>query len=562
MAKIAKFTGLNNVAPAPENARPGDLQTATSVIIDNDGAIVRRKALVQQVAGTCHDVFADDSVIYYVSGTSLMSYDGSESELVQNLTVAAMRFWKINDSIYYSNGYEYGVIENGAVRSWGLDEPAAPTATPATGSLVPATYVIALTYVRTNGMESGTSDTVLCDVVNGGIALSGIVASADPDVIGIAVYVSGSGGEALPDGSGLRLAVLLPNASGSHTITDQSSIGSGRRCATFGVKRPPPPTHSFFYGGRMYYTSLNVMWYSPYYQFECINADRAFLVLPAVIRMAKPTANGIWVGTHLEYFFMVGKDPVAGGMAIVGRQPYGVSDAAVIVNSADTGNRRLAPGEQVMFVAECGVVLGDSAGSSVVLTDLVWKPSSISTTGQYCAVDRSHGCNLFLFTVGAQKDMLAVNIRNGAVTDMGVAVTGIGSYKDSTYCADVNGVNMFGAGDVDDTGGNIDAEIEKRGLTFGASYVKSITEIYFLMAMAGDFVVETIAGGVSAEGASYPGTVGVGGLVHYKVKCARGLRGASLGFNLTNVDGCHFRIVSVEPVVSASQTRRGRQVIG
>src|SRR5574337_48675 len=143
MAEFKSFAGLRNDVSS-ERMDAGDLVAADNVNIDASGQLSRRDGRTLALAGDYHSLWAAGDLCLMVGGTSLLRVAPgyTTTALRTDLTAGAkMTFQPINERVYYSNGRELGVIENGASRSWGLTPPTTQGTTTATaGSLPAGTY--------------------------------------------------------------------------------------------------------------------------------------------------------------------------------------------------------------------------------------------------------------------------------------------------------------------------------------------------------------------------------------------------------------------------------------
>ena len=120
-------TGLNTrVDPARLRYDPKtgvqDLAVAYNVDIDDTGRISRRKGFTQRVALSVHSLFAKDDICLFVSGSGLyqLHADYSYSALMNVMAGARMSYAAVNRQVYFVNGIDKGIFENGAVSAWTL----------------------------------------------------------------------------------------------------------------------------------------------------------------------------------------------------------------------------------------------------------------------------------------------------------------------------------------------------------------------------------------------------------------------------------------------------------
>lgn len=127
MAMITlKFVGVNNVDDPLHVGQPDDDRTRVrsevikSVNCDNDpeGRVRRRKGKTLSVACTPSSGWSPDGITaYLVDGTALKTFNGTalSASLATVTANLPMAFCQVNDIIVFSNGSEFGIIENGTV---------------------------------------------------------------------------------------------------------------------------------------------------------------------------------------------------------------------------------------------------------------------------------------------------------------------------------------------------------------------------------------------------------------------------------------------------------------
>lgn len=398
MPEISEFAGLNNVARRPERSGPGDLQVATNVLVTDVGSLMRRDGSSVEYAGAVHSLNGESGSLLFVEGSSLKRYDGSGQATVLRSGLTPDRdmtyFW-LDDRLYFTNGVDTGVIQGGAARSWGLQNPPPPNVAPISGEMVPGTYQVALTYIRTDGQESGASTPVPCIADEGGISVTNVMASADPDVAAIAVYVSPVGGEVLENGAGLYRQAVLPNADTSFRLRG-GGIASGVECQTLNLYPPPAGEALAFYRGRLFIGSGPTLYYTPMHRYELVALDWGRVPLSSPITNVLPVENGIWLTTKKQCMFLAGKNPEAdGGFDVKSVINHGAARGGKLVDSRALGLRGLTPGQQAVFVTSDGVYVGDGIGAFVGVTGSRWVPPAVD--GRCGLIDRIQGADQFVF---------------------------------------------------------------------------------------------------------------------------------------------------------------------
>lgn len=184
----------------PGGAVVGSLRVAENVDLTDTGKVSTRDgfALVASLAGL-HSGWADPGFDY-----ALAVYNGYlvrfDTALTRTNVVALssplepMSYAFHAGWVYYSNGFDSGRFNGQRRQEWAILPPLGiPTlAVQATiGGLDAGTYQIAVTYLDDYGRESGSSEYDEIDVPQGGgVLLTAIPQTSDPDVTTIRVYAT------------------------------------------------------------------------------------------------------------------------------------------------------------------------------------------------------------------------------------------------------------------------------------------------------------------------------------------------------------------------------------
>lgn len=183
----------------------GSLRVAENVDIDAKGKVASRAgySLISALAGI-HSLWADPSFPYMLAvyNGSLVMFDTNEvrttvvtlSAPAEPMSYAVHAGW-----VYYSNSFDSGRFDGDRRQDWAIFPPLGMpvlTLQPTVGGLDAGMYQIATTYFDNDGRESGASEYDQLEVpAGGGILLSAIPQSADPDVSSIRVYASKANGK-------------------------------------------------------------------------------------------------------------------------------------------------------------------------------------------------------------------------------------------------------------------------------------------------------------------------------------------------------------------------------
>lgn len=298
---IDSFKGLNNVL-RPERTPPQYFKEADNIDIDKSGGIQKRKGFSSLIAGEFHSCWADNSLCFVVRDGDLCSLDTLwNTQVVQaGVGKSPISYFRLDDSVYFSSTDFNGVIEDGVVRSWGIQPPSPPHIANTTGTLFTGSYQVAITYVTAEGRESGAKVAAQVDVVSGGISLTNIPVSDDPNVTKVNIYMSHSNGEEM------YYRDSVANGTTSYTITDDSDVR--RKMDTFNMM-PAPKGHIVAEAhSRSWVAEDNFLWYSEPFQYELFDYRKNYLRFPARIRAVMPVEGGMWIASD-NLYYLQGDEP-------------------------------------------------------------------------------------------------------------------------------------------------------------------------------------------------------------------------------------------------------------
>ena len=205
---IDDFTGLN-ILDRPESCKPGELQKAMNIDIDRNLDARRRKGYKSIYSGNVHSLWSDKGPVLFREDRDLrrLNPDMSATTLRGDLALnQRMAFEKIFDKIYFSDELITGITDGLTAWGWGVGTPPQPLIARVSGSMPPGIYRCAMTYMKTDGQESGALGSVQITLTTrGGVYITGIQPSPDPLVAWVNIYLS------TPNGERLYRAMSVPN---------------------------------------------------------------------------------------------------------------------------------------------------------------------------------------------------------------------------------------------------------------------------------------------------------------------------------------------------------------
>lgn len=328
------FSGLRNDVD-PERFELTDLELAVNVDLDKSGRLARRAGQTEVVAGATHSLWANDretTALYVQAGTlKALNADYSARAVAAGLTPNMyMSYTEVGDRVYFSNGVQTGVFENGVVRSWGLPVPPIASAQITVGALPAGKYQYVVTYFRADGQESGAGIATEIDVPAGSGLVFALPVSSNPGVATKAVYLS------TPNGEVLYLALLVANATVTATYKNDTTELNTALLTQF--LQPPPAGqivgyyrgHTFVAAGDLLYPSIG-FGYELFDLRKFIPTDgRITLIAPMEdkeIHESEGRNSGFFLGTDRSCGILVGSDP--DNFQYVPKTTYGAIEGAV-----------------------------------------------------------------------------------------------------------------------------------------------------------------------------------------------------------------------------------------
>jgi len=374
---VDKFTGLRNNTRT-ERFDPSDLDVADNVDLDDSFKVSRRPGYTAQYSGDVHSLWCEKELCLFVEGNELKQYhkDGTTSVLRDGLTEYAKASYVLVDGkVYFCNGHQTAVIENGIARSWGLESPGVFPAQTSIGDLDPGTYQYRMTYIRSDGQESGASPQMKIDVSGGAISFPALPVSNDSTVTHKVIYLSPANGDVL-----YEALTLLNNDTTALISTECLTVPLEYRNAV-----AAPAGHLVAYhSGRLYVADGNVIYPSNAFGYELFE-PMEFMQMEDRITMLAPSSNGIFVGTECETGYISGLDPR--DMVYDKRMDYGVFEGSLSVTQAHLmGFEGIGDSLVSIWTSHQGICSGMPGGEIYNLTDPHYRIAE--TTAQGAAMIR------------------------------------------------------------------------------------------------------------------------------------------------------------------------------
>lgn len=355
LEEFTDFQGLRNNVSAEAFGR-GDLVTALNCDIDDSLGISRRKGYsAVKTSAIDRSLFASGATCLGVGSDTLKQVNADYSTTVLRTGLTATRplsYAAVGERIYWSNGIDLGCVQNGANRTWGLALPAAPYAAASSGSLPAGKYQIAVTYLRSDGQESGAARAGTIELTGaatvwatgvsntGGIALSNIPVSSDPTVTIKVIYMTSAGGKTL------YRAGVVANATTTFSIMAPLRLVSP--LLTQFLSAPPAGEFIGYFNGWMLVAKGDRLYPSEPYAPELFDFRKS-IPFTDRITMVAPVKDGVWIGTDSQVIWIAGESPEKWDFKVAAE--YGVIRGTVTFNDSELIGDGSAGGERVAFFA-------------------------------------------------------------------------------------------------------------------------------------------------------------------------------------------------------------------
>lgn len=375
------FKGLRNTV-GEESFEPGDMAAALNVDITDANRVRRRKGFTSLSGSNYHSLWSNGATALVVSGTTLYEIMPDFTTRIVRTGLTAdqrMVYAALGSRVFFSNGVETGVFDDGVARSWGIEPPRQPAASARGGTLRAGRYQFAVTYLRADGQESGARKAGVIELTaTGGIAFADIPVSSDPDVSHKRLYVSPV------DGDQLYAVALLTNAE-TTAVYDRENTGSAPLQTQF-LSNPPAADHLAVMGGRVLLARGKYLLYSEPFAPELFDLRRV-IPMSSAITLVAPVVDGVYLGCESEIGWLPGLDPTEWKYRRL--TDYGAIPGTLAYSSAADFVEGSRAEDQAMVVAtQQGVCVGLPGGG---LQNLTHDRFNYPAMDRGAGLVRSHG---------------------------------------------------------------------------------------------------------------------------------------------------------------------------
>lgn len=287
-----------------EKAKETDLPPSTArrlknLNVSDEGKMRRRDGFIRRVtASAAHSIYTHNGFVFAVVDNALHMLDTD----TWNITVvrggvgpSKLSYAAIGEVVYYSNGAVSGRYDTKTGQhypSMAPLTPGTPTLSVASGGLKPGKYLVSITQVSSDGIESGAPlPAQITLTASEGIKVNIPVMDGTQET---RVYCSEV------NGSNLFLEERVPFGAGSVTIT---GLSHGKELRTLLVDPIPAGSILRTHKGRLYSASNNILWYSEPLLYGLTVLDYNYLPpFSGPITMVEPVDGGLFVAADAMYF--------------------------------------------------------------------------------------------------------------------------------------------------------------------------------------------------------------------------------------------------------------------
>ena len=363
--KLGPFVKGKDNVQKEYSIKNDSLHEAKNVDISDEGKIERRNGYTQVYSGTdIHSLYEYDDKAYFVEDGTLkrLNQDYTATNLKTGIGGVELDYVTVNGDTYYVGGGIGKIKNDGTWSTWGVPNPnSQPILVASSGTHPAGRYQVAITFVNSDGEESGTGTAALITLTeNQKITLSGI--QQDSNASWIKVYATPV------NGTTLYHQMTIPMGT---TSVDLAYLEDGDILRTQFLDNPINGHLVEYYNGRIYVAQDNYLWYSEPYRYGLFDLRDNYIVYPENINFIKALNNGMWVGSDKVYFLR-GKDPTD----ITQREGFGCKPIynTAIKTESTLFNFENIFGQVIFFWSNMGAMIGTEEGIVIPLSSKRYVP--------------------------------------------------------------------------------------------------------------------------------------------------------------------------------------------
>lgn len=287
----------------------GTCRNAVNMMFPVSGRARRRPGLTKTVSlVNGEDGYSCPNGTYFVEGSDIkkLEDDDSKTTLESGVVFGTTFTWEyFDDIVYFSDGLITRKIHSDdTITDWGMENPGDFVLSKVAGSLNAGTYNAVVTFVDSNGVESGSSDIIsLVAESSTGVKFVNLPTTSDPQVAALRLYMT------MPDG---KTFFYLGQVSLGTTIYSVTSKGydDARHLKTLLVAKPPACRIIRYFRGRLYCaTASGNVYFTDEFKLDHVTPSKNGLKFPNQLNIMQPVEDGIYFADDYVTDFFAGTNP-------------------------------------------------------------------------------------------------------------------------------------------------------------------------------------------------------------------------------------------------------------
>lgn len=342
--------GVNNLSSENE-LRPDELRQSVNVDLDRQGKPQRRQGYTNIHAGRAHSVYGSPIGLLCAIDGDLRRFcpNFGALMLVPGVGERPISYDTINGTVFWTNGLQIGRI--GAdlePRNVWIECTGQPDVAPyGTGSLPAGDYQVAVTYLDSSGLESGSSLATLVTLDSpGGILVSGILDNAE--AARVRIFCTPCNGDVLYE------VDRIPSGVPSYII---GALPRGNQLETQWHQLMPAGQIIRSWNARTLVAKENIVWHSDAYRYG-LHLPGAYTRYSDYVSMVRPVGNAdmscVFIAAGDKTYALTGTGDPKGWKRVVA-YPHGAIEGTDAVAEGSIFDPKLGSAPVGYWIADNGV---------------------------------------------------------------------------------------------------------------------------------------------------------------------------------------------------------------
>jgi len=300
--EFKEFRGMNNVMPKM-GMTPKYQTLIKNMNVQDDFSLSSRDRYIKAVdISNPHSLYQDNNHTFFRAESSLLllNSDNSIINLKDNfIGNLPLDYVKVNDKVYFSDGVNSGIYDEGVVKSWGIEVPPPPTLDAVQGYMDGGIYRVKTSYVDYNGNESGLSGYDEIEISdNQGISIKASV-TFNSRIERVNVYVTKK-----DSGRFTFYGYTYTNNLSVATFECLENYTHKETPATNHMNKPPSGHLVEFFSSHIVIAVYNALFYTEPFSYELCRLDTNFIQLPLKVNNLISMDRHLIVTTKQEVYII------------------------------------------------------------------------------------------------------------------------------------------------------------------------------------------------------------------------------------------------------------------